>query len=151
MKEDDSVMRLMQYNEYIYSYLSIIYIINSYYKYESIIVYYNALSAMKKLTSIAVMLVLASGLSLASIGNIVPVVAQTTSDTNTTNATSTSGGNTTDGNNSGNPLSKVPIIGGLLGGGGDGGNNTGGNNTGGNNSGNPLSKVPIIGGLLGGK
>ena len=70
---------------------------------------------MKKLTSIAVMLILASGLGLASIGNIVPVVAQTTSDTNATNAT-TGGGNTTDGNNSGNPLSKVPIIGDILGG-----------------------------------
>src|SRR5215213_1086601 len=132
MKEAHYVARLYQYNEYINSYLSIIYILNSYYKYESIIVYYNALITMKKLTSIAVMLVLASGLSLASIGNIVPVVAQTTSDTNATNATSTSGGNTTGGNNTG-------------------GNNTGGNNTGGNNSANPLSKVPIIGGLLGGK
>src|SRR5919112_1271499 len=122
MKEAHYVARFYQYNESINSYLSIIYILNSYYKYESIIVYYNALIAMKKLTSIAVMLVLASGLSLASIGNIIPVVAQTTSDTNATNATSTSGGN-----------------------------NTGGNNTGGNNTGNPLSKVPIIGGLLGGK
>ena len=135
--------------KYANSYLSIIYIVNSYYKYESIIVYYNVLSAMKKLTSIAVMLILASGLSLASIGNIVPVVAQTTSDTNATNATTTSSTNSTDGNNTGNPLSKVPIIGGLLGGGGE--NNTGGNNTGGNNSGNPLSKVPIIGDILGGK
>ena len=56
----------------------------------------------------AVILALASGLLLGSIGTLVPGVAQTTSDTNATNAT--------DGNITGNPLSNVPIIGDILGG-----------------------------------
>jgi hypothetical protein len=70
---------------------------------------------MKKLTHIAAILVLASGLILGTSGILVPAVAQTTSD-NSTDANNTSGGNATGGNNTGNPLSKIPIIGGLLGG-----------------------------------
>ena len=71
---------------------------------------------MKKLTSITAIIVLASGLILGSIGTLVPIVAQTPSDTNATNATS--GGNATGGggNDTGNPLSNIPIIGDIIGG-----------------------------------
>jgi hypothetical protein len=71
---------------------------------------------MKKLTHIAAILVLASGLILGSSGTLGPAVAQTTSDTNSTNANKTTGGNATGGNNTGNPLSNIPIIGDILGG-----------------------------------
>ncbi len=75
---------------------------------------------MKNLISIAAVLALASGLILGSIGTIVPVVAQ---DGNMTGGNQTggnqTGGNQTGGNQSGggNPLSNVPIIGDILGGG----------------------------------
>jgi hypothetical protein len=72
---------------------------------------------MKKLPSITAIIVLASGLILGSIGILVPVVAQTPSDTNATNATSGGGANATSGgNDTGNPLSNIPIIGDILGG-----------------------------------
>ena len=66
---------------------------------------------MRNLISIAAVLALASGLILGSIGTIVPVVAQ---DGNMTGGNQT-GGNQTGG---GNPLANVPIIGDILGGGG---------------------------------
>ena len=75
---------------------------------------------MKNLISIAAVIALASGLILGSIGTIVPVVAQ---DGNTTGGNQTggnqTGGNQTGGNQTGggNPLSNVPIIGDILGGG----------------------------------
>jgi hypothetical protein len=63
---------------------------------------------MKNLISIAVVLALASGLILGSIGTLVPVVAQESNMT---------GGNMTGGNQTeGGPLSNVPIIGDILGG-----------------------------------
>jgi hypothetical protein len=70
---------------------------------------------MKNLISIAVVLALASGLILGSIGTIVPVVAQ---GGNMTGGNMT-GGNQTGGNQSegGGMLSNVPIIGDILGGG----------------------------------
>jgi hypothetical protein len=72
---------------------------------------------MKKLIHITAILVLASGLILGSSGILVPAIAQTTSGGKSTNDNTTTGGsNATGGNNTGNPLSKVPIIGGLLGG-----------------------------------
>jgi hypothetical protein len=76
---------------------------------------------MKNLISIAAVLALASGLILGSIGTIVPVVAQ---DGNMTGGNQTggnqTGGNQTGGNQTGggNPLANVPIIGDILGGGG---------------------------------
>ena len=66
---------------------------------------------MKNLISIAAVLALASGLILGSIGTLVPVVAQ---EGNMTGGNQT-GGNQTEGG--GGPLSGVPIIGDLLGGG----------------------------------
>jgi hypothetical protein len=75
---------------------------------------------MKNLISIAAVIALASGLILGSIGTLVPVVAQ---DGNMTGGNQTggnqTGGNQTGGNQSGggNPLSNVPIIGDILGGG----------------------------------
>ena len=66
---------------------------------------------MKNLISIAAVLVLVSGLILGSIGTLVPVVAQ---EGNMTGGNMT-GGNQTEGG--GGPLSNVPIIGDLLGGG----------------------------------
>jgi hypothetical protein len=80
---------------------------------------------MKNLISIAVVLALVSGLILGSIGTVISVHAQTTGGGSAgggsagggQNATSGGGSNATSGNNTGNPLSKVPIIGGLLGGG----------------------------------
>jgi hypothetical protein len=86
---------------------------------------------MKNLISIAVVLALASGLILGSIGTLVPVVAQESNMT---------GGNMTGGNMTGGNMT--------------GGNQTGGNQTGGNQTeggGGPLSNVPIIGDILGGK
>jgi hypothetical protein len=75
---------------------------------------------MKKLISIAVVLALASGLILGSIGTLVPVVAQESNMTggNMTGGNMT-GGNQTGGNQSegGGMLSNVPIIGDILGGG----------------------------------
>jgi hypothetical protein len=75
---------------------------------------------MKNLISIAVVLALASGLILGSIGTIVPVVAQGGNMTggNMTGGNMT-GGNQTGGNQSegGGMLSNVPIIGDILGGG----------------------------------
>jgi hypothetical protein len=75
---------------------------------------------MKNLISIAVVLALASGLILGSIGTIVPVVAQGGNMTggNMTGGNQT-GGNQTGGNQSegGGMLSNVPIIGDILGGG----------------------------------
>ena len=65
---------------------------------------------MKNLISIAVVLALASGLILGSIGTLVPVVAQ---ESNMTGGNMT-GGNQTEGG--GGPLSNVPIIGDILGG-----------------------------------
>ena len=65
-------------------------------------------------------LALVSGLILGSIGTVISVHAQTTGGGSAgggQNATSGGGSNATSGNNTGNPLSKVPIIGGLLGGG----------------------------------
>ena len=102
-----------------------IYNLNSYYKCESVIVYYDILSPMKNLISIAAVLALVSGLILGSIGTLVPVLAQD--------------GNMTGGNQSGGNQS--------------GGNQSGGNQSGGNQSGGGgmLSNVPIIGDLLGGK
>jgi hypothetical protein len=76
---------------------------------------------MRNLISIAAVLALASGLILGSIGTIVPVVAQ---DGNMTGGNQTggnqTGGNQTGGNQTGggNPLANVPIIGDILGGGG---------------------------------
>ncbi|HKG88271.1 MAG TPA: hypothetical protein VKA95_08085 [Nitrososphaeraceae archaeon] len=70
---------------------------------------------MKNLISIAVVLALASGLILGSIGTLVPVVAQ---ESNMTGGNMT-GGNMTGGNQTeggGGPLSNVPIIGDILGG-----------------------------------
>jgi hypothetical protein len=70
---------------------------------------------MKNLISIAVVLALASGLILGSIGTLVPVVAQ---ESNMTGGNMT-GGNQTGGNQTeggGGPLSNVPIIGDILGG-----------------------------------
>jgi hypothetical protein len=70
---------------------------------------------MKNLISIAVVLALASGLILGSIGTLVPVVAQ---ESNMTGGNQT-GGNQTGGNQTeggGGPLSNVPIIGDILGG-----------------------------------
>ena len=71
---------------------------------------------MRNLISIAAVLALASGLILGSIGTLVPVVAQ---DGNMTGGNMT-GGNQTGGNQTGggNPLANVPIIGDILGGGG---------------------------------
>ncbi|HYZ95214.1 MAG TPA: hypothetical protein VE524_01220 [Nitrososphaeraceae archaeon] len=66
---------------------------------------------MKNLISITVVLALVSGLILGSIGTLVPVVAQ---EGNMTGGNMT-GGNQTEGG--GGPLSNVPIIGDLLGGG----------------------------------
>ena len=66
---------------------------------------------MRNLISIAAVLALASGLILGSIGTLVPVVAQ---EGNMTGGNQT-GGNQTGGG--GGPLSNVPIIGDLLGGG----------------------------------
>jgi len=76
---------------------------------------------MKNLISIAAVLVLVSGLILGSIGTLVPVVAQEGNMTggNMTGGNMT-GGNMTGGNQTeggGGPLSNVPIIGDLLGGG----------------------------------
>jgi hypothetical protein len=75
---------------------------------------------MKNLISIAVVLALASGLILGSIGTLVPVVAQGGNMTggNMTGGNMT-GGNQTGGNQSegGGMLSNVPIIGDILGGG----------------------------------
>jgi uncharacterized membrane protein len=91
---------------------------------------------MKNLISIAVVLALASGLILGSIGTLVPVVAQ---ESNMTGGNMT-GGNQTGGNQTGGNMT--------------GGNMTGGNMTGGNQTeggGGPLSNVPIIGDILGGK
>ena len=85
---------------------------NSYYKCESVIIYCDILSPMKKI-SIAAVLALALGLVLGSIGTLVPVVAQ---DGNMTGGNMT-GGNQTGGNQTGgNPLANVPIIGDILGG-----------------------------------
>jgi hypothetical protein len=94
---------------------------NSYYKCESFIVYCDILSTMKKVISIAAVLALVSGLILGSIGALVPVVAQEGNMTggNQTGGNQT-GGNQTGGNQTGGgggPLSGVPIIGDLLGGG----------------------------------
>ncbi len=94
---------------------------NSYYKCESFIVYCDSSSPMKNLISIATVLALASGLILGSIGTLVPVVAQEGNMTggNQTGGNQT-GGNQTGGNQTeggGGPLSNVPIIGDLLGGG----------------------------------
>jgi hypothetical protein len=76
---------------------------------------------MRNLISIAAVLALASGLILGSIGTIVPVVAQEGNMTggNQTGGNQT-GGNQTGGNQTGggNPLANVPIIGDILGGGG---------------------------------
>jgi hypothetical protein len=81
---------------------------------------------MKNLISIAAVLALASGLILGSIGTLVPVVAQEGNMTggNMTGGNQTggnmTGGNQTGGNQTeggGGPLSGVPIIGDLLGGG----------------------------------
>jgi hypothetical protein len=75
---------------------------------------------MRNLISIAAVLALASGLILGSIGTLVPAVAQ---DGNMTGGNQTggnqTGGNQTGGNQTGggNPLSNVPIIGDILGGG----------------------------------
>jgi hypothetical protein len=75
---------------------------------------------MRNLISIAVVLALASGLILGSIGTLVPVVAQEGNMTggNMTGGNMT-GGNQTGGNQSegGGMLSNVPIIGDILGGG----------------------------------
>ena len=76
---------------------------------------------MRNLISIAAVLALASGLILGSIGSLVPVVAQEGNQTggNQTGGNQT-GGNQTGGNQTGGgggPLSGVPIIGDLLGGG----------------------------------
>ena len=76
---------------------------------------------MKNLISIAAVLALVSGLILGSIGTLVPVVAQEGNMTggNMTGGNQT-GGNQTGGNQTeggGGPLSNVPIIGDLLGGG----------------------------------
>ena len=76
---------------------------------------------MKNLISITVVLALVSGLILGSIGTLVPVVAQEGNMTggNMTGGNQT-GGNQTGGNQTeggGGPLSNVPIIGDLLGGG----------------------------------
>jgi hypothetical protein len=75
---------------------------------------------MKNLISIAAVLALVSGLILGSIGTLVPVVAQEGNMTggNQTGGNQT-GGNQTGGNQTGGggPLSNVPIIGDLLGGG----------------------------------
>ena len=71
---------------------------------------------MKNLISIAAVLALVSGLILGSIGTLVPVVAQ---EGNMTGGNMT-GGNQTGGNQTeggGGPLSNVPIIGDILGGG----------------------------------
>jgi hypothetical protein len=76
---------------------------------------------MKNLISIAAVLALVSGLILGSIGTLVPVVAQEGNMTggNMTGGNQT-GGNQTGGNQTeggGGPLSNVPIIGDILGGG----------------------------------
>ena len=77
---------------------------------------------MRNLISIAAVLALASGLILGSIGTLVPVVAQDGNMKGGGNMTggNQTGGNQTGGNQSGggNPLADVPIIGDILGGGG---------------------------------
>jgi hypothetical protein len=72
---------------------------------------------MKNIISIAAVLALASGLILGSSGTLIPVHAQT-NETNATAGNATAG-NATGGNatGGGGPLSDVPIIGDILGGG----------------------------------
>jgi hypothetical protein len=72
---------------------------------------------MNNLISIAAVLALASGLILGSIGTLVPVVAQDGNMTGGNQTNQTGGNQTNQTEGGGGPLSNVPIIGDILGGG----------------------------------